>query len=118
LGWRTNLPERLNLPPKDFGTGGEWVEVGPEAELLAFAPPEWVADSGEMQLRDFTLGRVLIDGAQTPVFALLRLDNARDELKRGARLIVRFADAQVSPSPDADFWFEPIVGVIANGSKV
>ncbi len=43
LGSRTGTPPRVLVPPKDLGTDGEFVEVGPGASLLAFAPNEWLA---------------------------------------------------------------------------
>ncbi|GAA4339007.1 hypothetical protein GCM10023144_36690 [Pigmentiphaga soli] len=104
VGWRTEVPSRVSVPPRDVGAEGEWVELGPGAELLAFAPSEWTAGSGEPVLEDFTLGRVLIDGARKPVFALLRLNGVQG--RRGLRLSARFADGQ-SAGTGVDLWFEP-----------
>ncbi len=102
-GWRTSQPPRLSVPPTDFGAEGKWVDIGPGAELLSFAPSEWVTDSGEAVLQDFVLGRVRVDGAEAPMFAPLKLNGAGG--KRGLRLSIRFAREQTGSGPD--FWFEP-----------
>jgi hypothetical protein len=116
LAWKTNKPSRLSLPPKDFGTEGEWIETGPGATLLSFAPAEWVADSGEAVLASFVLGRILVDGAQAPMFALLKLHGATESLERGARLAVHFAGADgAQGSGGPDFWFEPAAASPASG---
>jgi hypothetical protein len=92
LGWRTGTPPRVLVPPKDLGGDGEFVEVGPGAGLLAFAPTEWLAaPSG-----DGVLGLVALDGADTPLFARVRA--AAPAI--GMRLIARFGGA-------TDIWFEP-----------
>lgn len=115
LAWKTSKPARLSVPPTDFGSEGEWVEIGPGATLLSCAPAAWVADSGEDVLRDFVLGRVMVDGAQSPLLALLKLDGAQAQPERGARLIARFAaDAPASGRPD--FWFEPVRTSAAGGA--
>jgi uncharacterized OB-fold protein len=104
VGWRTQAPSRVSVPPRDAAAQGEWVEMGPGAELLAFAPAEWVAGSGEPALENFVLGRVLIDGAQKPIFALLKLHGVQG--RRGLRLSAKFADGQAAGS-GVDLWFEP-----------
>jgi hypothetical protein len=109
LAWKTKQPARLSAPPKDFGSDGEWIEIGPGAVLLSYAPAEWVADSGEDVLRSFVLGRVLVDGAESPSLALLKLGDGHGEPERGARLIARFASEAPAPQ-GADFWFEPLRG--------
>ena len=108
LGWKTKRPDTISVPPKNFGPDGEWVELGPEATLLSAAPAAWVADSDEALLRTFVLGRVLVDGAKTPMYALLKLDQGRSVPERGARLSVHFADAApLASTPTGDeFWFE------------
>jgi hypothetical protein len=108
LGWKTKRPETISVPPKNFGPDGEWVGLGPEATLLSAAPPAWVAESGEPLLRTFALGRVLVDGAETPMYALLKLDQRRPLPERGARLSLRFADAApLAATPTGcEFWFE------------
>ncbi len=110
-GWQTGSPPRLSVPPTDFGTAGEWIDIGPGAELLSFAPSEWVADSGEAVLQDFVLGRVRIDGAEVPIFALVRLNGA--DGKRGLRLSVRFAKEQTGTG--TNFWFEPVSASASEG---
>jgi hypothetical protein len=109
LAWRTRQPARLSAPPKDFGSGGEWIEIGPGAMLLSYAPAEWVADCSEDVLRSFTLGRVIVDGAEAPSLALLKLDGGQPELQRGTRLTARFAAEAPAPQ-GTDFWFEPVAG--------
>ena len=107
-GWKTKRPDTISVPPKNFGSEGEWVELGPEATLLCAAPPAWVADSGEPLLRTFVLGRVLVDGAETPMYALLKLDSGAPLPARGARLSLHFADAAplASTPTGGEFWFE------------
>ncbi len=108
LGWKTKRPDTMTVPPKSFGLEGEWVEVGPGAKLLSAVPAEWVADSGEPRLRTFVLARVLVDGAETPMYVLLKLREGQSLPARGARLSVHFADAVPSGSTPAgdEFWFE------------
>lgn len=110
LGWKTKRPDTISVPPKNFGPEGDWVELGPGATLLSAVPAAWVADSGELLLRTFVLGRVLVDGAETPMYALLKLDQGRSLPQRGTRLSVRFADAVPPAStPTGDeFWFEVV----------
>jgi hypothetical protein len=108
LGWKTSEPPRLSLPPKNFGADGEWVAVGPGAELLSYAPPQWVADSGEPLLRDFMAARVRVDGAEAPIFARVKVDGSTAELKRGTRLAACFAGEQDPSRAVPDFWFEPV----------
>jgi hypothetical protein len=104
LGWKTAQPERLSSPPKDFGGEGAWVDIGPGATLLSFAPGEWVA-GGDVP-EGYLLSRVVVDGTDTPQFALLKTSgNAAPA--RGARLNVRFAD---EPAEGPAFWFEPAGG--------
>ncbi|MGQ7793598.1 hypothetical protein ACUN0C_14405 [Faunimonas sp. B44] len=110
LGWHAGQPPRTAMPPKDCGSDGRWVEIGPGAVFLTCAPPDWAADFGEPILARFVLGRVAVDGAAAPVFALLRLDQGDDLPKRGARLVARFA-GEAQPGDGApDFWFEPVSG--------
>ncbi|MGV6875652.1 hypothetical protein ACUSIJ_23570 [Pseudochelatococcus sp. B33] len=104
VGWKTFNPGRVSVPPKDFGSEGEWVDVGPGAELLSFAPPDWVADSGEALLEGFVLARVRLDGAEAPIFAPLRLSGADATLRRGMPLEVRFRESGEADGPD--FWFQ------------
>ena len=112
-GWRTVSPSQLSVPPRDFGTKGEWTDIGPGAELLSFAPSEWVADSGEPVLQDFVLGRVRVDGAEVPIFALVKLNGT--DGKRGLRLSVRFAKGQTGTG--VDFWFEPVGASTSKGAR-
>ena len=92
LGWRTGSPPRVLVPPKDLGGDGEFLEVGPGGNLLAFAPTEWLAaPAGEG-----VLGLVALDGADTPLFARVRAAAP----VTGMRLIARFGGA--------DLWFEPV----------
>ena len=111
LGWKTQQPDMVTAPPKNFGGAGEWVELGPEATLLSFAPTEWVADCGEALLKTFVLGRVLVDGGDAPIFALLKPVAGSATPKRGDRLTVRFAEGGAAEGGPAgpDFWFEPAV---------
>jgi hypothetical protein len=92
LGWRTGTPPRVLVPPKDLGTDGEFIEVGPGASLLAFAPNEWLA----APIEDGVLGLVALDGADTPLFARVRATAP----ETGMRLIAHFGGP-------TDLWFEP-----------
>jgi uncharacterized OB-fold protein len=88
LGWKT---ERLGVtvPPIEAGGEGEWVEVGPGATLVGYAPP---ADLGpEGHGRDEVFAAVSVDGADTVLYALLRCSNP-DGLSAGARLEAVFAE--------------------------
>jgi hypothetical protein len=92
LGWRTGSPPQVLVPPKDLGTDGEFVEVGPGASLLAFAPSGYLA----APVKGEVLGLVFLDGADTTLFARVHTDAP----ETGMRLIARFGGA-------ADLWFEP-----------
>lgn len=96
LGWRTGDPARVLVPPKDLGTPGCFLEVGPGARLLAFAPADWVAEPGGAGV----LGLVALDGGDTPLFA--RVHDAAPEA--GMRLRARIAEAPTGTG--ADLWFE------------
>ena len=96
LGWRTGTPPRVVVPPKDFGTKGEFIEVGPGARLLAFAPADWVAEPGGPGV----LGLVMLDGADTPLYA--RVLGASP--KTGMRLTACIAETPAGTG--ADLWFE------------
>lgn len=107
LGWKTGNPARVIVPPKDLGTDGEWVPIGPGARLLGVVPAAWSAGSGEAALADHLLGRVLPDGADTPFFALVGRGHDGAEPAPGARLSVRFrAGGGEGPW---EFWFVPEV---------
>lgn len=110
VAWRTGNPSLVMIPPKDVGTAGEWVEVGPGATLEAYAPTDWVArEIGDGDGSPATLALVQIDGADTAILAWLRppVPAARD-LAPGTRLVSRFAKERAGAV--TDFWFEPEVG--------
>ena len=96
LGWRTGNPARVLVPPKDLGGGGEFVEIGPGARLLAFAPTDWVVQNELPGV----LGLVALDGADTPLFARV-IDAAP---RAGMRLAARIATTPAGSG--ADLWFE------------
>jgi uncharacterized OB-fold protein len=100
-GWRTGTPPRVTVPPKDFGTQGEWVAIGPGARLEAFAPADWTGE-GE----DDCLALVTPDGADTPLVARLRPAAAAGALTSGARLVAHFAAERQGAM--TDLWFEPV----------
>jgi uncharacterized OB-fold protein len=98
LGWKTGTPARVIVPPKDLGTAGEWVEIGPGARLEAYVPAEWLASSDDGSC----LALVTVDGADTALLARLR--PAAAALAKGARLTLRFAENRAGRM--TDFWFE------------
>ena len=95
LGWRTGTPPRVLVPPKDLGTPGEFVDVGPGAQLLAFAPADWV----DATQSSGVLGLVAFDGADTPMFARVH----DDAPTMGMRLRACVAKQPVGNA--ADLWF-------------
>lgn len=105
LGWRTRTPDRLSLPPKDFGCDGEWIEVGPGAALLSFVPSAWMAGAPEAPPHGFVLARVAVDGAPAPILALARMEDEA-AARRGMRLTIRYPQAGDASFPGG-FWFEP-----------
>lgn len=105
VGWRSGNPPRVQVPPKDLGVPGEWVEVGPCATLEAYAPTAWVIPPGGRDDRaGSALALVRIDGADTAMLARLSWDES-EALAPGSRLVARFADERVGAV--TDFWFEP-----------
>lgn len=84
LGWKT---PRLGVtvPPVESGEDGEWVEVGPGATLVGYAPGDDVAAG------DAVFAAVKIDGADTITYARLVRDD-RTELVTGMRLVADFPE--------------------------
>lgn len=80
LGWRSGPDAVVLYPPKDLGGEGQWVELGPGAELLSPAP---ATGSG-------ALARVRLDGASCGMFATIA---APAGLPSGARLTAHISDA-------------------------
>lgn len=100
LGWKTGTPAQVIVPPKDRGTPGEWVELGPGARLEAYAPADWHADADHGSC----LALVTVDGADTALLARLRPAATAGSLAKGTRLALRFADR--CQGRMTDFWFE------------
>lgn len=78
LGWKT---ERLGVtvPPLEAGTAGEWVDIGPGAMLVGYAPGSQADASGKV------FAAVKVDGADTLLFASVQCGQART-LQAGMRL--------------------------------
>ncbi len=94
VGWRSGNPARVHVPPRQTGQAGEWVPIGPGAELVAWAPE----GSDRLAL-------VRIDGADGCSLWRLRCEEPA-RLREGARLVARFAEER-SGSP-RDLWFEVV----------
>lgn len=108
VGWRSGNPPLVQVPPKDLGMAGEWVDVGPGATLEAFAPTDWVAPARDDPAVS-SLALVHIDGADTATLAWLRpAPSGPDALAPGTRLVACFADERSGMV--TDFWFEPEAG--------
>lgn len=106
VGWRSGNPPLVQVPPKDLGVAGEWVDVGPGATLEAFAPADWVARPAGDDPAVSSLALVHIDGADTATLAWLRpVLSGPDALAPGVRLVACFADERSGMV--TDFWFEP-----------
>jgi uncharacterized OB-fold protein len=93
---------RVIVPPREFGPGGEWVELGPGARLEAYAPADWVPTAGE----NSCLALVVVDGADSSLLARLRPAATAGALVPGSRLLLRFVDEPRGSM--TDFWFEPV----------
>ena len=89
LGWKT-ARLGVTIPPIETGEPGEWVEVGPGATLVGFAPPD------EQAANDIPSGTVFaavnVDGADTMLYALVVSEDP-DALGAGMRLMPVFPDA-------------------------
>jgi hypothetical protein len=105
LGWRTGTPPRVVVPPKDLGTPGEWVPLGPGARLEAYAPVDWTHDAGIAPDNGAVLALVTLDGADTALLARIRSATDAGAMAIGTRLIAHFADERQGTM--TDFWFEP-----------
>lgn len=118
VAWKSHSLGTVSLPPKNFGGTGEWLDVGPGATLLSFAPSAWVADSGEPLLKAFVLCRVVVDGAKAPMFALLKGGDNGAALERGTRLTARFRGTEEAGASNGlpDVWFEPVSGAGVPGA--
>lgn len=100
LGWRVKRTGTVHVPPKDLGEPGELVEVGPGARLVTLARDVQFTSADSHHL---CLGRVVIDGTRTPLFA--RVAFVDESLpKPGGRLIAVFAETRIGAA--TDFWFE------------
>lgn len=103
VGWRSGSPARVAVPPRDLGVDGEWIAVGPEAILEAYAPDEWLSDLGKPCADGSCLALVRLSGADTALLA--RLKSHGQALRLGQRLVARFVDARTGSM--SDVWFEP-----------
>ena len=105
LGWRTGNPARVIVPPKEVGLPGEWVELGPKAKLIAYAPAEWLAgiDKGN---ENSCLALVMLDGADTAMLSRVRFSGRTGALNPHASLQARFCAEPKGAM--TDFWFEPV----------
>jgi uncharacterized OB-fold protein len=104
VGWRSGSPARVDVPPRDLGAAGEWVDVGPNATLEAYAPNEWLEALGKPIDADSCLALIRLDGADSGFLARLR--PGATKLKIGQALIARFAEDRTGSM--ADVWFEPV----------
>lgn len=102
VGWKSGAPARVRVPPRDLGLPGEWIDVGPGATLIAFAPPGWVDRTDDEASGCVALVRP--DGADTAMLARVRGPLAA--LATGARLVARFDDSPRGAI--TDLWFEPV----------
>ena len=103
VGWRSGSPQRVAVPPRDLGMAGEWVDVGPNATLEAYAPNEWLQTLGKPVDDGSCLALVRLDGADCALLARVRLCGA--PLEVGQSLIARFAETRTGAMTDV--WFEP-----------
>lgn len=100
LGWKT---DRLGvtIPPIETGGQGEWVDVGPGATLVGYAPP------ADLAPHDIEPGKVFaavkVDGADSLLYALIVCDNP-PILFAGMRLEAVFEDEDGSILP----FFQPV----------
>ena len=101
LGWRIDRTGTVHVPPKDFGEPGAFVEVGPGARLLTLARDVSFASEGG---RCVCLGRVVLDGASTPLFARIAFAEGAAP-QPGARVGARFA--AIPTGAATDYWVEP-----------
>jgi uncharacterized OB-fold protein len=104
LGWRTGRPARVIVPPKDLGLPGEWVELGPNARLIAYAPREWLPGLHKGDENSF-LALVLLEGADTAMLSRVQLRHPAAELAPDTALWVRFCAEPKGAI--TDFWFAP-----------
>lgn len=103
LGWRSGNPPRVTVPPVDQALPGEWVEVGTEAVLEAYAPNEWLAALGRDAEAESCLALVRLRAADNAM--LSRLRNRGQMLAIGQTLAAHFAEERTGSI--LDFWFEP-----------
>lgn len=94
LGWKT-ARLGVTVPPIDSGGLGEWVNVGPGASLIGYAPVDH-APSGE-PADDTVLAAVKIDGADTMSYVRVACSD-RKGLRSGMRLVADFDATPGSPS--------------------
>ena len=88
LGWRTGNPARVLVPPKDVGLPGEWVEIGPRAKLIAYAPREWLRSSDRAN-ENSCLALVMLDGADTAMLSRVDFNDATGALAPNTPLQAR-----------------------------
>ena len=101
LGWKSGDPARVAVPPRETGAPGEWVSLGPCANLEAYVPSDWLPASAD----GFCLALVTVDGADTALLSRLRPAPIMGALAPGTKLALRFADQRTGAM--TDFWFEP-----------
>jgi hypothetical protein len=90
LGWKSGFDQAVLYPPRDRGGTGEWVKLGPGAQLLS--------PLGEMQ-GEFALARVRLDGADCGMFARVA---AVTPLRKGDRLRAEIAGSSLVFYPEAE----------------
>jgi len=103
LGWKT---ERLgvSIPPLAAGGQGEWVEIGPGATLVGYAPPDDLAPGDVEPGKVFAAVRV--DGADNLLYVLVACETPA-ALVAGLRLQPVFSKATDTGSVLPVF--EPVV---------
>ena len=82
LGWKTPSLG-VTVPPIDTGEAGEWVDIGPNATLLACVPNDSVTSTQSV------LAMVKIDGADAVTLVHVACED-RAELLPGMTLTARF----------------------------